>query len=117
MKTILILFLTLATSIALNGQARVKMPENVRAIITRSCMDCHADGGNRIAMTHVNFSKWDRYSAAKQAKKSADICKMITKGKMPPKSYRESTPEAVPTKDQADLVCKWSQSIQVKKRP
>ena len=87
------------------------MPDDVKAIVSNSCIGCHATGGKKIAMAKINFSKWDRYSSAKQAKKSAAMCNVLTKGVMPPKSYRESHPEVVPTQAQIDLICKWSKSL------
>ena len=87
------------------------MPDDVKAIFEKSCMGCHGEGGKQMAMSKVNFSKWDSYDSKKQASKGGAICKAITKGKMPPKSVRESKPELVPTKEQIDLICKWSQTL------
>ena len=78
-------------------------------------MDCHATGGRHTAMSKLNFSKWDKYKSRKQAKKSAAICRMITKEAMPPKSFRESHPNAIPTETQKDLICKWSKTLATEK--
>ena len=87
------------------------IPDDVKAIFDKSCAGCHGDGGNHMAMSKVNFTKWDSYDANKQASKGAAICKIITKGKMPPASVRKSKPELVPTQQQIDLICKWSQTL------
>jgi hypothetical protein len=63
-----------------------------------------------MAMAKLNFSEWDSYSAEKQAKKAEAICNVITKGSMPPKSFRQSHPEAIPTDAQKELICKWSKT-------
>jgi hypothetical protein len=78
-------------------------------------MDCHATGGNHMAMSLLNFSGWDKYKPGKQAKKAGAICYMISKGSMPPKSFRDANPEAVPTADQKDAICKWSGTLKQKK--
>ena len=80
-------------------------------IIQSSCIDCHAKGGKKIAMSHVNFSEWDSYTAEKKAVKASDMVKMLQKGKMPPKLYRESHPETVPTPAQIETISKWADSL------
>ena len=94
---------------------KATIPEDVRTIFNNACMDCHSEGGNKMAMAHVNFSKWDKYSPEKQAKKSTGIFKEMAKGKMPPRAYISARPEFGPTKAQIDLVSNWSQSLQIKK--
>jgi mono/diheme cytochrome c family protein len=89
----------------------VAIPENVHSILKNSCMGCHAADGNKLAMTKLDFSKWDQYKPKKQVKKTAAICEMVTKGKMPPKSFRESHPEKIPTAAQIDEICKWSETV------
>jgi|WetSurSiteA1Bulk_404760.scaffolds.fasta_scaffold118310_2 cytochrome c5 len=91
------------------------IPEELNTIFKNSCMGCHAAGGKSMAMAKVNFSDWDKYSPEKQAKKAAAICKMITKGAMPPKSFRDSHPDAIPTAAQKDMICKWSDTLASKK--
>jgi hypothetical protein len=64
-----------------------------------------------MAMSHVNFSEWDNYPAAKKADKATDIVKMLQRGKMPPKLYRESHPEKIPTPAQIESIVKWADSL------
>jgi hypothetical protein len=40
--------------------------------------------GNGMAMMHLNLTNWDKFSPEKQADKAKDMCKMVSKGKMPP---------------------------------
>ena len=87
------------------------IPANIMKIAEKSCMKCHASGGNGMALSHLNLSNWDKYSAEKQADKAAAMCKMVTKDKMPPKSFREKNPNDVPTKDEIKQICDWSTSI------
>ena len=95
--------------------AVVSIPDDLKTIFEKSCMSCHATGGRNMAMAKLNFSNWDSYESDKQAKKAAAICKMITKGAMPPKSFRASNPDAIPTAAQKDMICTWSGTLTQKK--
>jgi cytochrome c5 len=91
------------------------IPDDLELIFQKSCMDCHATDGKAMAMAKLNFSDWDNYKAGKQTKKAVAICKMISKGGMPPKSYREKHPENIPTASQIELICNWSKTLAAKK--
>lgn len=91
------------------------MPDSVAKILSNSCIKCHNTGGNVMAMSKWDFSKWNTYPAEKQAKKASAICEAITKGKMPPNSVRKATPEKIPTAAQIALICKWANSLSVMK--
>ncbi len=88
------------------------IPENVLNIAKKSCVTCHTEGGNGMALMHVNLSEWDKLTPAKQAEKAKSMCNMVTKDKMPPKSFREKHPEGVPTPEEVKIICDWAQSIQ-----
>jgi hypothetical protein len=106
-----------ADCVKANGQSNADKPISVTIqvdifkIFQNSCTDCHAKGGKKMAMSHVNFSEWDSYPAIKKADKAADIVKMLQKGKMPPKLYRESHPENIPTPAQIESIAKWADSL------
>jgi hypothetical protein len=36
---------------------------------------------------------------------------MLSKEKMPPKSFRKSNPDLIPTQAQIDAICKWSEKL------
>jgi hypothetical protein len=90
------------------------IPENVSTILNNSCVQCHNNGGNPMASAHWNYADLDKYPASKLAKKANAICNAITKGSMPPESVRNNSPDRIPTATQADIVCKWASSLQVK---
>ena len=91
------------------------IPNNLNTVFKNSCMSCHAAGGSGIAMSMLNFSKWDSYDPKKQAKKAAAICDEITTEAMPPKSFVKTHPEAALTASQKDSICKWSATLALKK--
>jgi hypothetical protein len=92
------------------------IPPDVMKIIDKSCVNCHAEPGKTLALTHINFSKWDQYSPDKQASKANAMCKELTKGKMPPKKFREANADAIPTNDEIKIICDWAQSLQPAKQ-
>jgi len=106
------------TSLPPQKEGNVSKPisSGVMKIAERSCVKCHTEGGNGMALMHLNLSNWDKFSPEKQAGKAKDMCKMVSKGKMPPKSFREKNPGAAPTKDEATIICDWATSIQVVKK-
>ena len=81
-------------------------------IAERSCVKCHTEGGNGMALMHLNLSNWDKFSMEKQADQAKDMCGMVSKEKMPPKSFKKDHPNAAPTADEVKMICEWSQSIQ-----
>lgn len=91
------------------------IPENVNEIFQASCIPCHGDKGGRFPTSKLKFSRWAGYGTTKQFEKAQQICSEVRKGKMPPKSFRESDPELVPTKEQIDLICKWAESVKSEK--
>jgi hypothetical protein len=100
-----------AHDIFISGDEGQPLSDSVMKIVKVSCMACHGDGGNGMACSHVNFSKWSTYKTDKQAAKANDVCKIITKGSMPPKKYCENNPAAVLTKAQLTTICNWARSL------
>jgi len=96
------------------NQSVNSIPDEVSKILKNSCATCH-DAGNGMAASIWSLSAWDSYSVKKQAKKSKAICNSITEGSMPPSSFRQSHPDKVPSKEQADVICQWANSLQPKK--
>ncbi len=92
------------------------IPEDVSKIMEKSCFDCHNKGGNPMAMEHWSLAKWNEYSAEKQASKAKAMCDMVTKEKMPPKSFREAHPAGAPSEEEIKIICNWAASIQPVKK-
>ncbi len=87
------------------------IPPAVHQIMTNSCFACHGEGGKAMALSHVKMSEWSSYSPEKQASKADDMCKMVTRGKMPPKGFLKDHPEAVLTQEQITTLCNWSADL------
>ena len=102
-----------------SGQAKkeqpIPIPDSINKIFMTSCMPCHGSQGGRLPGARLNFSRWKGYGASKEAEKALLICSVIRKGTMPPKTARTSKPENIPTKEQADLICKWAETLKAEK--
>jgi hypothetical protein len=92
------------------------IPDSIVDIAKKSCMHCHSEPGDPMALTHLDLSNWHKYSPEKQAAKAKSMCTMVTKDKMPPKSFRKNHPEGAPSEKELNMICNWAQSIQVSKK-
>jgi hypothetical protein len=66
-----------------------------------------------MAKSKLNFTDWSNYSVEKQKEKAGKMYSEINKGAMPPKMAREKKPETIPTKEQIEIIKRWSDSFQV----
>jgi hypothetical protein len=94
-----------------NPSMTSSIPDSVSKIIEKSCFPCHSAPGNGMAMSHLNFDKWETYKPEKQADKAKSMCKQVTKGSMPTKSFRNNNPDKVPTPAEVQVICNWANSF------
>ena len=97
------------------GKDSKPIPADVMTIAKKACVNCHAEPGNKMALSKVNLTKWDEYSPGKQAAKAKAMCNMVSKNKMPPKNFRKKHPDAVPTQEDSKTLCDWAESLKVTK--
>lgn len=96
------------------GTPNFSIPEDVAGVLGKSCISCHSEGGNEMAMMHWNFSTWDKYSEKKQISLAKAICNAMTKGSMPPSWVKQINPDRIPTAIETEMVCKWAGSREIK---
>jgi uncharacterized membrane protein len=87
------------------------LPGDVNKIVIASCASCHSNQGGSMAKSKLNFSVWANYSPEKQKEKAKKMYSELDKGKMPPKTARAKHPELIPTKEQTEIIRKWSESL------
>jgi mono/diheme cytochrome c family protein len=87
------------------------IPAAVHNIMATSCFACHGEGGKGMALAHVKMAELNTYSPEKLAGKAEAMCKMVTKGKMPPNGYLKEHPETKLTPEQIATICSWSESL------
>jgi hypothetical protein len=88
-----------------------QIPADVNKIVTASCTPCHTSQGGLMSKAKLNLTEWDNYSPSKQKEKAAKMYSELNKGAMPPKKAREKSPELIPTKEQIEIIKKWSESF------
>ena len=86
-------------------ETEVDAPPAARAVLERSCYDCHSNRTRwpwyawvapaswlvlrdvHQARKHMNFSTWNRYDAKERAENLEGIAEMVEEGEMPPWFY------------------------------
>ena len=114
---------------ALAMERRFPIPDDVAAVLTRSCHDCHSDRtvypwyasvqpvGWWLAdhieegRGHLNFDRFLTYSTRRQFHKFEEIREMIEQDEMPLPSYLIIHRDAVLTPDAAALLMSWSDAM------
>lgn len=85
------------------------MPDNVKAVIEKSCFGCHnTNSRNEDAKEELDFKKLDGLSIMKQIGAYSKIGETIEKGEMPPKKFLEKYPEKKLTDEEKKLLLSWS---------
>ncbi len=92
------------------------IPDGITKITNKACAACHAEPASGMAISALNLSKWEAYSAKKQASKAEAICNKVSNDKMPPKKFKEKHPEAVLTKEEIKTLCDWSATLNPPKK-
>jgi hypothetical protein len=107
-------------NITVKGQEALKtasaIPDEVSKIVMVSCVPCHTSQGGLMSKSKLNLTEWDKYSPGKQKEKAAKMYSEVNKGAMPPKKARESKPELIPTREQLEIIKKWSESFPADKK-
>jgi hypothetical protein len=111
---------------ALTMTSRLTVPADVRAILERSCNDCHSHRTQWPWYTtvapaswivaddveegreHLNFSEWGRYTQKRQAAKLEMISAEVDKGAMPLKGYLFLHHAAALSETDKDRLCEWA---------
>lgn len=109
----LILFLfgsLLAFSTEKPAKAHIqKLPENVKAIIDKSCIGCHnTDSKNEDAKEELDFKKLDGLSEMKKISAYKHIGETVEENEMPPKKFLENRPEKKLTNEEKEILIKWA---------
>jgi Haem-binding domain len=107
--------------------AAVAVPADVKAILERSCKNCHSNETAwpwysyvapvswvvahdvHQARKKMNFSEWGGYSAQRKEDRLEEICEQVTNGDMPDRKYALFHREARPTLAERAAVCQWAE--------
>jgi Haem-binding domain len=107
-------------------EADLEASAEVKAILRRSCYDCHSNethwpwyayvapvswlvaGDVRDGRKQLNFSQWGHYSAKKRRTKADAIVEQVTEGDMPLAQYLRIHSDAKLSSAEIDVLKKWA---------
>lgn len=107
-------------------EASTDLPSDVRAVLQRSCNDCHSnetsypwysnvspfswflDDHIRHGRSELNFSVWNTYEKSRKMRKLDEICEVIESSEMPLPSYLWIHRDAVLKSENARRLCSWA---------
>ncbi len=107
-------------------EASVEVPENVRAVLKRSCYDCHSnetaypwysniqpsawflDDHIHAGRSDLNFSVWSTYATTSKRNKLDEICEQVKERHMPLPSYLWIHWDAQISDEEINILCQWS---------
>ena len=108
------------------------VPENVQAILNRSCKDCHSnetvypwyskiqpsawflDDHIKEARKEMNLSVWNTYEARRKKRKLVEICEQVETKAMPLPSYLWIHRDAAMSEDEIKTLCDWTKTEIIK---
>ncbi len=111
---------------AMEITAQLNVPTDVRAILERSCYDCHSNrtvwpwysavspfswlvaDDVKEGRRHMNFSEWGTYKEAKRINRLDMIVDLVNHGKMPLGKYVLIHRNAVLSEADKDLLTTWA---------
>lgn len=109
-------------------EASTQVPENVQAILKRSCNDCHTNQTDWIWYSNIapiswgmvdhvdegrkelNFSKWATFNKDRKLRKLDEICAEVESGEMPHYQYLWLHWDAKPSAEDKKILCDWTKS-------
>lgn len=87
------------------------MPENVKAIIEKSCFGCHnTDSKNDKAKEKLDFKSFDSLEKMKQIVAYKDIHEVLVKDEMPPQKFLEKFPDKKVSEDEKKILIEWAKN-------
>lgn len=109
-----------------------QVPENVQAVLKRSCYDCHSNEtvypwyskiqpsawflADHISegRRELNFSVWKTYETRRQSRKLEEMCEQVQSGEMPLSSYLWMHWGATLSVEEVKTICDWTEQERAK---
>jgi Haem-binding domain len=104
------------------------VPRSIKAVLDRSCADCHSDHTTwpsyayvapiswlvvhdvHDGRKHLNFSEWGNYSPKQREEALENVCEQVQQGQMPQKIYTWLHPDARLKPSERDAICQWTEA-------
>jgi uncharacterized membrane protein len=85
------------------------IPENIQAIIKKSCFGCHnSDSKNEDAKEDLDFKKLEDLSKIKKISAYKNIAETVEEEKMPPKKFLDRYPDKKLTDEEKKALIEWA---------
>jgi hypothetical protein len=109
------------------GETRLSVPADVRAVLERSCFDCHSNETEwpwyayvapaswlvasdvNEARHHLNFSDWDAMEASRRDRATHEIQEEVEEGEMPPGTYLALHADARLSDADRETIRRWAE--------
>jgi hypothetical protein len=109
-------------------EATTAVPQEVSAILARSCNDCHT---HKTAFPlysqvtpvswwlkdhvehgreHLNFSVWNTYNSDRKVRKLEEVCEQVESREMPLPSYTWAHWDAPLSSEEIKTICDWTRA-------
>ena len=88
----------------------IDVPENVQAVLDRSCLPCHGPDGSGKARVKWKYEKMSEYSKSKLVSKYIKISEKVDEGKMPPAKSVKKHPEWSLSAEDKVLLKTWAEN-------
>lgn len=87
------------------------MPDEVKAIVKKSCFGCHNTASKNIdGKEALDFKKLGSLSKIKSISAYKEISDVMEAGEMPPKKFLEKYPDKALSKKETQLLIEWSKN-------
>lgn len=109
-------------------ESDLNVPNEVNAILQRSCKDCHTNKTNypwyaniqpigwylanhiKEGRRELNFSEWKNFSNQRKRRKLKEICEEVESREMPLRSYLLVHREAWLSDEDIRILCEWTKA-------
>jgi uncharacterized membrane protein len=89
----------------------VKMPDDVKAIIDKSCFGCHnSDSQNEKGKDKLNLSTFDTLTKNKMIASYRKMAEAVEENEMPPAKFLEKNPNKKLTDAEKKILMDWANS-------
>lgn len=97
--------------IAVEPTGTAEFPENVKAIVDKSCFGCHnSESTNDDAKEALDFNTFNELRKVRKITKLKEIAETLQEGEMPPKRFLEKFPEKSLTDKDREALITWTKS-------
>lgn len=94
-----------------NADATFEVPENINAIMDKSCVMCHnSESSNTKAKLKLKFEDLSDMKVSKQISKLSKIAKEVNKGDMPPAKFTSKYPEKALSDEEKETLIAWAKN-------